>query len=71
MENLNLTAEQISTLKMVLLLTTRHRKNEEDACKRLGTELNEAGTLKYPNMKLNGEWWEQTNAIIEEIVELI
>lgn len=71
MKILNLTDDQASKLKMYLLMTTSYRNGEETACKELGTELNADGSLVYPNLKANGEWWEQTNKAIDEIGALL
>ena len=52
---------------MALILTAKYREREETASKELGEEREEDGTLRFPNMKSNGEWWEKTNKAIEEI----
>ena len=62
-----LTEDERSALSMFLLLSTGYREEEEATCKRLGAETQEDGTLLYPNLKANGEWWEETNAIIKKI----
>lgn len=71
MRNIILTADQASKLEMVLRMTTRYRKEEEAACKALGEEKNADGTLRYPNIRSNGEWWEEANKAIEEILTII
>jgi len=64
---LELTDEQRRALNMVLILTAKYREGEEAASKELGEERGADGTLRFPNMKSNGEWWEKINKAIEEI----
>ena len=66
-----LTEAQVAALSMYLLLSTEYREKEEAACKRLGAETGEGGALLYPNLKANGQWWEETNAIIKEILKIL
>lgn len=71
MRTITLTEDQLGKLEMVLRLTTRYRKDEEAACKALGQERDESGDLKYPNIRSNGEWWEEANKAMEEILTII
>lgn len=71
MANLTLTAEQVSTLDIYLLITEGFRNDELAACKRLAEEKGEDGKPKYPNMKDNAEWWEKTNKEIENIETIL
>jgi hypothetical protein len=71
MVTITLSDEQAMRLRMVIMLTTRYRTNEAEACERLSKETNEDGTAKYPAMASNAAWWKETNIIVEEILEII
>ena len=71
MRTITLTADQALTLEMVLRLTTKYRMEEEAACKRIGEEENDDGTLEYPNIRSNGEWWEAANKTIKDVITIL
>jgi hypothetical protein len=66
-----LTNDQRITLDMYLLMTTNYRKKEHDACQRFGSELDEHGNIKYPNIASNAIWWDDAIKTIDEIIELL
>ena len=66
-----LTKEQISALEVYLLISTRYRKDEAKACRELGSELNDDGQLKYPNIAANADWWDKTIGIISSILDVL
>lgn len=55
--SITLTNEQWSTLETYLLLTTKHRKEELEAWKKLSEEKDENEKPKYPNAKANEKFW--------------
>lgn len=71
MKTIELTDEQAGLLSVYLLITTRSRNEECEACKHLAEELNEDGTERFSKMRRNAEWWENTNAVIENIIKAI
>lgn len=68
---LELTEEQADALDLYLLMTTNYRKNEYEACESLAKERNEDGTLKFPNMPNNANFWKEQNETIEKIQEIL
>jgi len=68
---IELTLDQSATLSTFLLMTTKYREGELEACRELGKELDENGNIKYPNIVANAKWWEGAISIIEEIQELL
>lgn len=71
MYKVTLTQSQISALELYIRSTTQMRKEEQEACERLGSELDEAGALKYPNMAANAIWWAETEATLQEVLEAL
>lgn len=67
MVTIMLSDEQAMRLRMVIMLTTRYRTNEAEACERLSRETNQDGTPKYPAMASNAAWWRETDATVKEI----
>lgn len=67
MKIITLTDEQASTLETYLLITTKYRHREVEACEKFSRELGEDGAPRFPKMKSNAAWWKQTNETIEEI----
>ena len=65
----NLTPEQASTLETYLLITTKYREDEIEACKKLSEEVDDDGKQRFPNMAANAVWWEETHQIIEDILK--
>lgn len=68
---LELTKEQADALDVYLLMTTNYRKDEYEACESLAKERNEDGTLKFPNMPNNANFWKKQNETIEKIQEIL
>ena len=71
MVTIALTEEQVSFLDMYILMTTNYREREIAACERLAKETNEDGTLKYPKMPGNAEWWRKTHELMEQIHQVL
>jgi hypothetical protein len=71
MKKITLTDEQASTLSVFLLVTTKFREGEIEACRSLAKEKNEDGSPKLPNMASNAEWWEATHKEIENIIKAV
>lgn len=67
MVTIKLTDKEATTLRAFLLMTTRYRREEADACWRLSEEKNPDGSPKFPKMRSNAQWWEQTDKTIEAI----
>lgn len=68
---LELTEEQADALDFYLLVTTNYRKGEYEACERLAKKRNEDGTLEFPNMPSNADFWKKQNETIEKIQEIL
>jgi len=67
----SLTNVEWSKLRCYLLMTTRYREGELEACKRLAEECEPDGSLSFPNMPSNAKFWEEMNTMIEAIGEKI
>ena len=68
---LELTKEQADALDFYLLITTKYRKNEYEVCESLAKERNKDGTLKFPNMPSNADFYKKQNKTIEKIQEIL
>lgn len=71
MTTITLTEEQVIYLDMYILMTAGMRERELAACERLSKETNDDGTLRYPKMSGNAEWWRKTHELIEQIHEIL
>ncbi len=71
MKTITLTGDQAILLTIYITMTTNYRKDEMEACRKLGEEKDENGMLKFPKMAANAAWWEKTNQRLEEILDII
>lgn len=69
MVTIKLNSKEASTLRMFLLLTTKYRREEADACWRLSREKEPDGTPSFPKMRSNAEWWEEADRVLKTIGE--
>ena len=69
MVTIKLNSKEASTLRMFLLLTTKYRREEADACWRLSQEKEPDGTPSFPKMRSNAEWWEEADRVLKTIGE--
>lgn len=67
MKSLLLTEREEQTLRMFLLMTTNYRRGEQESCASLATETNEDGTLIFPKMENNAQWWQDCIETIDAI----
>ena len=68
---LELTSEQLDSLHFFLLITEKYRKDEQEACESLSKRKKADGTLEFPKMKSNAEFWEKKNENIDEIIKIV
>ena len=71
MKTIQLTDDQMSLMNFYILMTTKYREDEIKACSELAQEKKEDGSIKYPSMKSNAEWWENTNRELNYISTVI
>lgn len=69
MKSLLLTEQEDQTLRMFLLMTTNYRRDEQESCARLATETDDDGTLTFPKMSNNAQWWQGCIDTIDAITE--
>lgn len=67
--SLELTDQEIKDLDFYIVLTRKHRQEEQEACETLSKETNDDGTPVYPKMKDNAEFMKKLNENIEIIAE--
>ena len=71
MKTIRLTDEQADLLTFYILITTKYREGEIEACSKLGRELKSDGSTLFPRMAANAEWWTGTNHELERIRRII
>lgn len=69
MKSLLLTENEDQTLRMFLLMTTNYRRGEQESCARLATETDDDGSLTFPKMANNAQWWQGCIDTIDAITE--
>lgn len=71
MQTILLSNDQVLTLKMYLLMSSKSRQKEIEACEKLATTLDDNGELKYPAISKNAEWWKEADETLEQIITLL
>lgn len=66
-----LTKGQAVTLQTHLEALHGHIQGELEACEILAKETKEDGTLAYPNMPGNVEYWKEKEKKISELIEVV
>ena len=66
-KTVTLTNGEWSELTTYLLLSKNHREGEAKAWAELAEEREEDGSVKYPNVASNAQFWKETNEALEEI----
>ena len=62
---------QKKKLEMYLLLSANYRKNEYDTCASLADKRDPDGSLIYPNMQSNAEFWDDMDKFINGLLSKI
>ena len=66
-KTVTLTNGEWSKLTTYLLWSKNHREGEAKAWAELAEEREEDGSVKYPNVASNAQFWKETNEALEEI----
>ena len=66
-----LTEKQIDKLKCYLNMQKQTRIREQNSWKESAKEKNPDGTPKYKHAEGNAKWWAETNAVLDEVVEVL
>ena len=60
-----------SQLTCYLLMTTKYREGERDTWRKLATEKNDDGTIKFTNAESNANFWDKVITDIEEVIKTV
>ena len=66
-----LTEKQIDKLKCYLNMQKQTRIREQNSWAESAKEKNPDGTPKYKHAENNAQWWQETNAALDEVVEVL
>lgn len=66
--SLTLTNGEWCRLEMYLLMSTNYRQGEYDACVSLSERLEPDGSLTFPNMPSNANFWKEMNEFIDDML---
>lgn len=69
MSKIELNADERSTLNVYILISAKYRKEEASGWEQLATELNEDGSLKYPNAPNNAHYFIDLEARLQAILK--
>lgn len=69
--NVPLTNKMREDLSCYLLMTTKYREGEKKAWENLSKEVEQDGSLKFPNAKGNIKFWEGMIEEIEAIINIL
>ena len=65
------TKEQAEKLKRYLDMQKQVRIREQNSWEESAKEKNPDGTPKYKHAEGNAKWWAETNAILDEVAEVL
>ena len=65
------TKEQAEKLKRYLDMQKQTRIREQNSWEESAKEKNPDGTPKYKHAEDNAQWWQETNAVLDEVAEVL
>jgi len=68
---ITLTEKQLEKLKRYLDRQKQTRIREQNVWEESAKERNPDGTPKYKHAEDNAKWWAETNAILDEVAEVL
>lgn len=68
---ITLTEKQLEKLKSYLNMQKQTRTREQNSWEENAKEKNPDGTPKYKHAEGNAKWWAETNAVLDEVVEVL
>lgn len=71
MKTITLTEEQANLVAVYILITTKYREGEIEACSELAQEKASDGNSVFPKMASNAEWWMRTHDELGRIRKII